>query len=39
MGQSKHPLELKLHPSIFEEWHYIISDLCARFSLNNQTFL
>lgn len=38
MGRSKHPLELKLHIlQLFEEGQYSISELCEKFSVNDQT--
>ena len=38
LGQSKHSLELKLHIlQLFEEGQYSISELCEKFSVNDQT--
>ena len=38
MRRSKHPLELKLHIlQLFEEGQYSISELCEKFSVNDQT--
>ncbi len=38
MGRSKHPFEFKLHIfQLFEEGQYSISELCERFSINDQT--